>query len=89
MVPQGVSRVRLWSSLRTEIVLKVILLTVTIVLLLSIVAIKIVEREILRQRLRSAERVIVALHEEVMSRDPAGASAPLERRADFQRGKVS
>jgi len=84
MVPEPLHGVRIWSSLRTEIVVKVIVLTVTTVLLVSFVAFKILELEVLRQRLRSAEQVIVALHREVNAPDPLLRGAPREGRADVQ-----
>ena len=82
MVPGTAARVRLWSSLRTEIVLKVIVLTLVIVLLLLVVAIKIVEREVLGQRLRSAERIILALHQEVTSSMGQGTPEGLPEESD-------
>ena len=86
MVPGIPARVRLWSSLRTEIVLKVIVMTVGIVSLVSLAAFKILELEVLRQRLRGAEQVIVALDRELERPEPMfPGSSPTLRAADLQR----
>ncbi|MDP3937509.1 MAG: ATP-binding protein [Deltaproteobacteria bacterium] len=85
MVPSGDSPVSVWSSLRTEIVLKVIVLTVTTVLLVSVVAFKILELEVFRQRLDAARQVIVTLHHELTNRDPMGGASQAENLAEARR----
>ncbi len=85
MVPSNDSPVSIWSSLRTEIVLKVIVLTVTTVLLVSVVAFKILELEVFRQRLDAARQVIVTLHHELTNRDPMGGPSEAETRAEARR----
>ena len=86
MVPGAAARVRLWASLRTEIVLKVIVMTVGIVALVSLAAFRILELEVLRQRLRGAEQVITALDRELERPEPMfPGSSPTLRAADLQR----
>jgi two-component system NtrC family sensor kinase len=85
MVPGAHARLNIWFSLRTEIIVKVVVLTVAMVLLVSLVAFKILELEVLRQRLRSAEQVVVALHREVVAPDPLFPDSRGARNIDVQR----
>lgn len=85
MVPSDDKPVSLWTSLRTEIVLKVIILTVTVVLLVSIVTFKVLELEVLRQRMSAARQIVVALHHELTVQDPLRGSSAAEVQAEVQR----
>ena len=85
MVPSDDKPVSLWVSLRTEIVLKVIILTVTVVFLVSLVTFKVLELEVLRQRMDAARQIVVALHHELTVQDPLHNSSEVAVQAEVRR----